>query len=107
MNLTVNSNSYPDVFSVPFPRGAGAHHQNYPELKVEMDQAHPTQSADQHPPSLHGLEPPEEAEKKKTSSDEEKNSAGKNVYLSLLFIKLRVFQSFYLDSYSSQTTVRN
>ena len=49
---------------------------------MEMDQPHPTQSADQHhPPSL-GLEPPEEAEKKKTSSDEEKNFAGKNVYLS-------------------------
>ena len=70
---------------MPFPCGAGTHHQNYPEQKVEMDQPHPTQSADQlHPPSF-GLEPPEEAEKKKTtSSDEEKNSAGKNVYLSLL-----------------------
>ena len=40
----------------------------------------------------------EEAEKKKTSSDEQKNSGGKNVYLSLLFIKLRVSQSFYNTS---------
>ena len=77
-------------FPVPFPRGAGAHHQIKPAQKVEMDQAHPTQSADQHHlPSL-GLEPPEEAERKKTSSDEEKNPAGKNVYLSLVFIKLPV-----------------
>ena len=67
-----------------------AHQQNYPEQKVETDQAPIAQSGDQHhPPSL-GLEPPEEAEKKKTSSDEEKNPAGKNVYLSLLFIKLPV-----------------
>ena len=79
---------------MPFSRGAGTHQQNYPEQKVEMDQAPPAQSADQHhPPSL-GLEPPEEAEKKKTSSDEEKNPAGKNVYLSLLFIKLPVSKSF-------------
>ena len=83
-------------FPLPFPRGAGTHHQNYPEPKVEMDQAHPTQSADQHhPPSL-GLEPPEEREKKKASSDEEKNSAGKNVYfVSLLFIKLPVSQTAF------------
>ena len=67
-----------------FPCGAGVHLQNYPKQKVEMDHAHPTQSADQHYPSSLGLEPPEEAEKKKTSSDEEKNSAGKNAYLSLL-----------------------
>ena len=62
---------------------------------MEMDQPHSTQSADQdHPPSLE-LEPPEEAEKKKIGSDAKKNSSGKNVYLSLLFIKLRVFQSYY------------
>ena len=79
---------------MPFSRGAGTHQQNYPEQKVETDQAPTAQSGDkQHPPSL-GLEPPEEAEKKKTSSDEEKNPAGKNVYLSLLFIKLPVSQSF-------------
>ena len=75
---------------MPFPRGARAYHQIQPAEKVEMHQAHPTQSADQHhPPSL-VLEPPEEAERKKTSSDEEKNPAGKNVYLSLVFIKLPV-----------------
>ena len=68
-------------FPVPFPRGAGTHQQNYPEQKVETDQAPTAQSADQHhPPSL-GLEPPEEAEKKKTSSDEEKNPAGKKCIL--------------------------
>ena len=71
-----------------------AHQQNYPEQKVETDQTPTAQSTDQHhPPSL-GLEPPEEAVKKDTSSDEEKNHAGKNVYLSLLFIKVPVAQSF-------------
>ena len=50
---------------------------------MEMDQPHSTQSADQHHPPSFGLEPPEQAEKKKkTSSDEEKNSFGKNAYLS-------------------------
>ena len=62
---------------MPFLCGAGAHHQIQPAQKVDMDQPHSAQSADQHhPPSL-GLEPPEQAEKKKTSSDEEKNPAGK------------------------------
>ena len=82
--LTIISNSYPEVFPVPFPCGAGVQHQHHPEQKaMDMDQARPTQSADQHHPPSHGLELPEEAEKKKTSSDEEKNSAGKNVYFCL------------------------
>ena len=69
--------------------GAGVQHQHHPEQKaVEMDQAHPTQSADQHHPPSVGLELPEEAEKKKASSDEEKNSAGKNVYSCSLTLRV-------------------
>ena len=67
---------------MPFPRGAGAHHQIQPAQKVpDMDQGHPTQSADQHHPPNLELELPEEAERKKTSSDEEKNPAGKKCLL--------------------------
>ena len=74
---------------MPFPSVAGAHHQIQPAQKVEMDQPHPTQSADQHHPTSLEMEPPEEAEKKKkkTSSDEEKNSVGKNVYSYLLTLQ--------------------